>query len=199
MPDSRIYKLIVIFAILFSLDVSISGTFVFAYDDGFGSAEKLEGKHFAVYYSPQIDLSNLAQQLNLGVSDRILVGGSMEKGFPSGRAFTNMLDDLFMRACDILDMHLYSFNGNIKICVTQEQLNAIYNNLFGKYLASYAHSFYVYDLNTIYASAENFKMGVIGHEIAHAIISHYFVVQPPVKIQEVLAGYVEYQLRKIEQ
>ena len=53
-------------------------------------------------------------------------------------------------------------------------------------------------MNTIYASAENFKIGVIGHEIAHAVISHYFVVQPSVKIQEVLAGYVEYQLRKTD-
>jgi len=34
------------------------------------------------------------------------------------------------------------------------------------------------------------------HEIAHAVISHYFIVPPPAKIQEVLAGYVEYDLRK---
>lgn len=32
--------------------------------------------------------------------------------------------------------------------------------------------------------------------MGHALMSHYFVVQPSVKIQEVLAGYVEYQLRK---
>jgi hypothetical protein len=37
---------------------------------------------------------------------------------------------------------------------------------------------------------------VLGHEIAHAIMSHYFVVLPSEKIQEVLAGFVEYQLRK---
>jgi len=36
----------------------------------------------------------------------------------------------------------------------------------------------------------------LGHEIGHAVISNYFVVQPPIRIQEVLAGYVEYQLRK---
>jgi hypothetical protein len=57
-------------------------------------------------------------------------------------------------------------------------------------------SFYVYDLNTIYVSAGSFKREVLGHEIAHAVISHYFVVQPPMKAQEVLAGYVEYQLRE---
>ena len=39
---------------------------------------------------------------------------------------------------------------------------------------------------------------VLGHEIGHAVISHYFVVLPSVKVQEVLAVYVEYQLRKTE-
>ena len=52
------------------------------------------------------------------------------------------------------------------------------------------------DINTIYITAENFKKAVLGHEVAHAVISHYFVVQPSMKVQEVLAGYIEYQLRK---
>jgi hypothetical protein len=74
-------------------------------------------------------------------------------------------------------------------------LAGIYRRLFDRDLGE-VKSFYVYELNTIYTSAENFRRGIIGHEIGHAIMSHYFVVQPPVKIQEVLAGYVEYQLRK---
>ena len=36
----------------------------------------------------------------------------------------------------------------------------------------------------------------IAHEIAHAIINHYFVVPPSVKMQEILSGYVEYSLNK---
>jgi hypothetical protein len=91
-------------------------------------------------------------------------------------------------------MQLYSLQGKIKICKDFAQLSTIYCNFFNKELG--ATSFYVSDLNTIYTSAENFKREIIGHEIVHAIISHYFVVLPSVKIQEVLAGYVEYQLRK---
>jgi hypothetical protein len=37
---------------------------------------------------------------------------------------------------------------------------------------------------------------MLGHEIAHAIISSFFIVPPPEKIQEVLAGYVDYSLLK---
>jgi hypothetical protein len=57
-------------------------------------------------------------------------------------------------------------------------------------------SFFVNDLNTIYIAADHFDVGVLGHEIAHTVQSHYFVVAAPTKVQEVLAGYVEYQLRK---
>ena len=105
-----------------------------------------------------------------------------------------MLDVLFTQVCDTLDMQLYSFQGKIKICLDRERLSQIYDDLFRKELQ--ASSFYIYSLNTIYISADSFKREILGHEMAHAIISHYFVVQPSVKIQEVLAGYVEYQLRR---
>jgi hypothetical protein len=48
----------------------------------------------------------------------------------------------------------------------------------------------------VYISYPEMTIGMLGHKIAHAIISHYFVVPPPAKIQEVLAGYVEYSIRK---
>ncbi len=184
------YKIIIVTVLLFTLDINIS----FALEDNFGPAKKIEGKHFTVYYAPQLEVYNLAQQLNIRPSDNLLVGKSTEKKASSESELSDMLDTLFMQVCDILDMHLYSFQGNIKICRDQEQLNKIYNNLFNKDLK--ASSFYVYDFNAIYISADNFKREIIGHEIGHAVISHYFVVQPSVKIQEILACYVEYQLRK---
>jgi hypothetical protein len=166
-------------------------------DDGFGAARKIQSSHFAVYYSPQIDAASLAQQLNIRPADEILVGKTSTRGNSSPEQLAAMLDTLFMRVCDILDMQLYSFQGNIKICQDYNQLNQIYRNIFDHDLGN-RKSFYINDLNTVYISAESFQREILGHEIAHAIISHYFVVLPSVKIQEVLAGYVEYQLRKSE-
>ncbi len=183
------YKIIVILAVIFSLQANTS----FAIDDGFGSAKKLEGKYFTVYYSPQTEISGLLQKLNVSSSDNLLVGRPL--GEELGLA--DMLDILFLQACDILDMHLYNFHGTIKICKDSFQMNDIYEYLFRK--TTTTRSFYTYDLNTIYTSTENFTRGVIGHEVAHAVISHYFVVQPSVKIQEVLAMFVEYQLKRPEQ
>lgn len=190
----RPYKIIIIAAILFTLNVDTS----FALDDGFGPSKKIEeGKHFTIYYSPKVEISSLSQQLNIRASDKLLVGKSAQSNLSTESELADMLDTLFMRVCDILDMQLYSFQGNIKICRDKEQLNEIYHNLFDKNLNT--HSFYVYNLNTVYISADNFKREIIGHEIGHAVISHYFVVLPSVKIQEVLAMYVEYQLRKTEE
>ena len=106
------------------------------------------------------------------------------------------LDTLFLRVGDILDMNLYSFHGNIKICNDLLGLKNIYSNLFGADLGDRI-SFYASEVNTIYISGANFERGVLGHEIAHALICRYFFVPPSIKIQELLAMYVEYQLRKI--
>lgn len=158
-------------------------------NDGFGSASKIESQHFAIFYSPQLDPEELARELDIHPLDKIISGGSYSSDLGG------MVDTLFSQVCDILDMRLYSFRGNIKICRDDAQVSEIYRNLFDKPLNN--HSFYVYDTNTVYISNDHFKKEILGHEIGHAVISHYFVVLPSVKIQEVLAVFVEYQLRKL--
>jgi hypothetical protein len=190
----RNHKIIVFAAILFLFGVGVA----FAANDGFAPAKKIEGKHFIIYYTAQSDVRSLSRQLNIRPSDELLVGGTAKEANSSEEQLTNMLDTLFLRVCDILDMNLYSFQGNIKICQDHSQLRSVYNNIFDKDLGN-RESFYVYSFNTIYISAESFKREILGHEMAHAVISHYFVVLPSVKIQEVLSSYVEFQLRKIAQ
>ena len=161
-------------------------------DDGFGPARKIESRHFTIYYAPQLDPEELARELGIHPLDKLISGSSYQNDLGG------MLDTLFSQACDILDMQLYSYHGTVKICRDLKQVNAIYRNLFDKDLVN-THSFYVNNLNTVYVSAEHFKREILGHEIGHAVISHYFVVSPSVKIQEVLAVFVEYQLRKLYQ
>jgi len=164
-------------------------------DDGFGPASSIESRYFTIYYSPQLDPLALAQQLNVSAGERILAGEQKPPAVGNGYSLAEALDTLFLRVCEILDMQLYSYKGNIKICADQAQLAGIYRKIFDKDLGD-AKSFYIYSFNTIYLAASSFRQGIAGHEIGHAIINHYFVVQPSIKVQEVLAGYVEYQLRK---
>lgn len=158
--------------------------------DGFGNAKKIESRHFTIYYAPGLDTRELSRRLSLGAADKILSGGALPDDLGGA------VDLLFSRVCDILDMQLYSFHGTLKICCDRKQVDDIYGNLFDKPLAAKHHSFYIYDSNTIYLPAEQFNREVLGHEMGHAVISHYFVVPPSIKIQEVLAVFVEYQLRK---
>ncbi len=185
----RRFRIIIVF-----LFVSCSNTALsYALDDGFASVGKIEGKYFTIFYASGVSILELNQQLDIDAYDRILAGVTAEKAFSAEAELAAGLDSLFNQTCDILDMRLYSFHGTIKVCRDYAQLNMIYRDFFNKSLGT--RSFYVYSLNTIYTSADNFKLGIVGHEIAHVIISHYFPVLPSVKVQEVLAMYVEYQLK----
>ncbi|MEI8176206.1 MAG: hypothetical protein WCG78_05005, partial [Candidatus Omnitrophota bacterium] len=82
----------------------------------------------------------------------------------------------------------------IKVCRDADGLSAVAEKLFGKPIKT--AGFYVFAADTLYVNADSISINILGHELSHAIQSHYFVVPPPVKIQEVLAGYVEFQLRK---
>ena len=166
-------------------------------EDGFGASTKIEGEHFTICYKSGIDPSRLLEGLKISPTDTILSGRSVDTSSVD-RKLSSMMEILFARASDILDLHVYSYKGSIKIFTSLKELTEYYNRLYHAHLPCTGYAFYLPDYKTIYISAEYFTREVLGHEIGHAIMSSYFVVQPSVKIQEVLAGYIEYQLRKSE-
>ena len=166
--------------------VLCAGT-AYGLDDGFGAAKKSQGQHFTLLFASQVDPEPLAMKVCVRPD-------SFVSGEGGAQGVAAEVDRLFSRVSDILDMQLYSYSGSIKVCRDSEQLKEIFRHIFGSDLE--ASSFYVNELNTIYIDQQHFTAWILGHEIGHAIMSHYFVVPPPVKISEVLAGYVEYQLRK---
>jgi hypothetical protein len=188
-------KKIAIFCSLFLL-VTVGALPAVEIDDDFGRAEKVEGRYFSIYYSKELDISRLEEQLNITAADKILAGKSIGEDFSPEPGMARMVDILYGLVSDMVDMHIYNFKGAIKICRNKGHLNNIFRGFFNKDMESYMLAFYVNENTTIYISGENFRREVLGHEIAHAIINHYFVVSPPVKVQEILSKYVEYQLRK---
>jgi hypothetical protein len=95
---------------------------------------------------------------------------------------------------DILDIHIYSFKGTIQVLPDRQSLNGFLKQAYGVDFEE--RSLYYFEKDVIYVSLADMTVGMLGHEMAHAIISHFFVVPPPAKLQEVLCGYVEYSLRK---
>ncbi|MBF0485354.1 MAG: hypothetical protein HQL16_02450 [Candidatus Omnitrophica bacterium] len=182
------------------LAISVSPAFARGPDDGFSAAKKIETRYFSVSLASGVDEPALIQSLNIGPEYNIFSSLNARSG--SGASFSinnlgDLLDGLFEWACGIMDMNLYSYRGSIKIAREENDLKVIYQRLYGQ--EGYSEKgFYIAEVNTLYIAAPDFTKEILGHEMGHAIISSFFVVQPPAKVQEVLAGYIEYQLRKVK-
>ena len=83
-------------------------------EDGFGHARQIEGGHFAIYYSSAVELDRLLAQLNVSHADEILSGQSVDRSSVQ-QALSSKVEVLFARASDILDLHVDSYKGSIKI------------------------------------------------------------------------------------
>jgi hypothetical protein len=164
--------------------------------DGFLPERIIDGRYFRVLVARELQEPDLLQTLDISPQHSILLSSDHGSGVTfSSRNIADLLDALFEWSSNMLDMHLYTFKGTIAITRDEQELKEIHRRLYGHEAYS-DKAFYVSEKNCIYVSAADFTKEVIGHEIAHVLIMNYFVVAPPVKVQEVLAGYIEYQIRK---
>ena len=165
-------------------------------NDGFNGTSKMEGEHLTIEYFNDVDPSFLNEIFRISPMDEQLTNLKIDKTSIQ-KEILSKLEIVFNRASDLMDMHIYSFKGSIKVFANHQQLQDFFNTLFkNSSLPCTGYAFYSEKYNSIYISADHFKREILGHELGHAIMSRYFVVQPSVKIQEVLAGYIEYQLKK---
>ncbi|MFP4472383.1 MAG: hypothetical protein ACLFPX_00740 [Candidatus Omnitrophota bacterium] len=153
----------------------------------------VESEYFTIYAYPGMDGADLLERINFNIF--LQFDKALED---SGDAVPDVLgktmDAIFLEVGDVLGIALYSFHGNIKIFSDQESLNAEYRALFHDDF--FERAFYLHEKNTLYLSHADISMGIMVHEIAHVLMSHYFVVPPSQKLQEILSGYVEYHFRK---
>jgi len=105
-------------------------------------------------------------------------------------------DLIFMKVEELLDMRPAGAHVDVKIYKTQNDLCKVYVEIFNE--GMWYVSFYVYKLNTIFGCEEKITADIIAHEMAHSVIDHHFTVMPPRKIGEMLAHYVELNLREKE-
>ncbi|MGD9015597.1 MAG: hypothetical protein PVI33_06215 [Candidatus Omnitrophota bacterium] len=154
----------------------------------------VESKYFSVYGQKGLDFGSLLTKLYFDYLLHPSTALEESGNHNETEVLSKTLDALFLEVSDILDIHIYSFHGNIKLLADEDSINSQFRSFFKRNLNQ--GSFYTPENNTIYISFADLTLGMLGHEIAHAIISRYFVVPPPAKIQEVLSGYVEYSLRK---
>ncbi len=178
-------------SVLFGL-VFCAQSFAEVVHDGFRSGRKIESRYFTVWIEDGADVERLITRLAVPLSIQAIIE---EPLLPSEHhQLANEIDTLFLGVLTILDLRIKNFHSNIKICEDQARLLEIAERLFGQ--AVKQGGFYVASLDTLYVDASSVTLHMMGHELSHAAQTHYFVVPPPQKIQEILAGYVEYELRK---
>ena len=162
-------------------------------------------RHFAtkrtvLYYQGEADLERLNRKLKgrrrggfLGLFAGKESGSTME-------SLGRKVDYLFENAQDLLDMHNCKSRIKIMLYTYQNELNGVYADLTSQYNLSASDTdhiaFYFHKLKTVYISPENVTHGVLAHELAHAIIDHYFIIRPPSKVAEILAQYVDKHLNR---
>lgn len=154
----------------------------------------LSSKYFDVTLKGGVDGLTLAKKLNINYFRHIETITNDDNPASEGM-LGRALDSLFLEVSDILDIHIYSLKINLEVFPTRDFVNKEILRCSGKVLDM--PSFYYYEKNTIYISEADLRTGMLAHEVAHAIISHYFVIPPPERAQEILSGYVEYSINKL--
>ncbi len=162
----------------------------------------LESQHFSfsIHSQNDVDLNQILRDFQVAnLSDSYASGQSSDPKV----ILTEGMDEIVKNLTQILGLQISDFHTNIKIFDTQKDLDKELKGIFGVNEGEKAFfyndeiGFFYHENNTIYLSLDNVTLGVLAHEVAHALISQYFVVPPPRQTQEILAGYAEFSLKKI--
>jgi hypothetical protein len=151
-----------------------------------------QSQYFDVYGYEGIDIYTILKKLNTESLRPEYVLTKRENNFTD--LLAEMIDTIYLETSDILDIHVYSLKAKIKFVPSTDDVGAIFQRYMRLSMAE--PSFYLHDNKTIYISVGDLTLGMLGHEMGHVIISHFFVVPPPMKVQEVLCGYVDFNLQK---
>jgi hypothetical protein len=104
----------------------------------------------------------------------------------------NRVDRIVDMVSGLLDMHPPNLHFSIQLFRTQAELDTAWRNQ--GMMGSAPMAFYAHATRSIAVSLDNITDRILAHEIAHAIICHYFGTPPPMRMQEVLAQYVDKHL-----
>lgn len=161
-----------------------------------GDLEK-KGRAVSIIYSNPEQLKIFIDKISPGAQNktitRILASGSNDKGVEE------YLDQVLRHVQIILDMPVSGMKLKVKLYNDPDEVALLYKQQISKGTAI-AHqtarplAFYWKKDNTIHIQVQQVHLGMLAHEMAHAIMFHFFIPPPPLKIQEMLAIYVDREI-----
>jgi hypothetical protein len=153
----------------------------------------IKSQYFSILGPRDLDIFAVLNKLNY---DYFLQTEGLlnEEGDAPDHVLAKTVDSIFVESSKILGINVYSFEATLEFLTDQNTVKVTIKNIAGVDVDERA--FYLHENKTIYVSVADLNANVLGHEMAHAIISHYFGAPPAMNIQEILAGYVDYSLQK---
>ena len=162
-------------------------------DDGFVSDKEYKSYFFDIYAEKDIDKDKIVMGLYSPPSLTALIRKSISMF--DINTVSGVLDVLYMGVAEIMDMRLRKFRCSVKICKDTDTFEKLKESIYGQ-KTDQRRSFYLPQSNTIYINSEKPDISAVGYAMSQAIQTNYFIVPAPESLQEITAGYVEFELKR---
>jgi len=151
------------------------------------SSKTYQTRYAVISYAEEKDLHTFTRNTGSGLS---FLWESLERNPLLAKT---QVDKIVETICSLLDMHPPNLRFGITLYRTQAEVTTAYKAQGMTGAAPIA--FYSHGARNIAVAIDTITDGILAHEIAHAVISAYFVVPPPARMQEILAQYMDKHFR----
>lgn len=148
---------------------------------------KIQTHHTRILFQSPEDLTVLNSRIDFPVP------AGKDKPADTVETVSLKIDALFRRSRELLGMHGFVNKINIRIYPNREQLDRAFFEIYGT--ESAARAWYTHERLTVYVQLDDLHEGILAHELAHAVIDHYLMIPPPPETAEILARYVDTNLK----
>lgn len=152
------------------------------------SAATVQSAFATVHYANRGSLQEFNNKLGCTIPRGTCLGNIALPEASTGLLISALVEHVHQ----LLDLETHRLHFHIHLLPGTKEVQNAYADLYGDDVDYIA--FYSPRTKTIYLAVDQLKLNVFAHEITHAIVDRYFDKQPPVKIHEMLAQYVEKQL-----
>lgn len=143
-------------------------------------------QYATISYARETDLHSFTRNIGSGLS---FLSEGPEKNPLLAKS---RVDKIVETVTSLLDMHPLNFHFSIHIYKSHAEVAAIYRAM--GMLGAAPVAFYFHGQRNISVSFESITDRILAHEIAHVVICAYYTPPPPVRMQEILAQYVDRHL-----
>lgn len=150
-------------------------------------AGQAQGRYVTLHYTSKEHLKSFNENLDLG---RKLSNQVSKKNIVTIEdEVLAKLDTIMEKAEVVLDMFPANLHINVVLLGVAGDVSRVFAQKYGKRANHIAY--YSLSEDTIYISVRDTRLAVIAHEMAHAIVDHYFTERPPYNIHELMAQFAE--------